>query len=467
MYRSLQKTSSIVPKAGLLLTIALLPCSVSAQVPGASQPVLTLDEAIQTAIHNSKPLQATAGQIALQHGVVEERRTGFNPTLNSRFNVTRYDQGTTASLGPQTVTLAEQTQREIGVTSTLPLDISGQIQMAVGQAKLEEFAICFGYNITRNELIARVKADYYTVLRSQALVEVAENDLKNAQERLHVAEAKFKVGVSAQFDVLRAQTDAASAQEALIQTRNNVSLALTQMQRTLGIMQSAPMTVEQVTFDQTDISDAETYQKEAITNRPERLQALLEIRAAELGVKLARRSSMPDLSLSTGYSYLPDAGGFSPRTNNWQMGVTLRIPLFDGGVSRAKAHQAHQSVDLARTDLKNTEEQVLLETQQAYLNLLTTRERIPVAEAALTQARESYRLAAVRFQTGVTAIPGGSPLVEITDAQAALTRAQTDLVNVRYDYLNARAALDRALGRYGYGEEPGFSKTSKLLSKLH
>ena len=54
------------------------------------------------------------------------------------------------------------------------------------------------------------------------------------------------------------------------------------------------------------------------------------------------------------------------------------------------------------------------------------------------------------------------PLVEVTDAQAALTRAQTELVNARYDRLNAQAALDRAVGRYGYGEKPGLATPAAL-----
>lgn len=426
---------------------------------------LPLDEAVRVALQNSKPLQSAAQRVALQNGVVEERRVGFNPSLKNRFSITRYDEGSTANLNGQSITLAKQTQSESYLTAALPLDISGQIANAVSQAQLERLASQLGYNATRNDLVTQVKSDYYAVLRREAYVEVAEGNLTNAEERLRITESKAKSGVVAKFDVTRARTDVASAREALIQATNNVRLSYAQLRRTLGIDQVTPFSAEKVIFEPPAVDEEGTLQKEAASNRPELLAAQVEIQAAERGIKLARRSSDPEVELSIGYAHLPDAGGFSPRTNTWQAGATVRVALFDGGVSKARVHQARQNVELARTSLKNTKEQVSLEAQQAYLSALTAQERIPVAEAALTEAKESYRLAEVRFRTGVSAAPGGSPLLELNDAQTALTRAQTDLVNAQYDLLNARTALDRALGRYGYGEKPGVASPTAVKVK--
>src|SRR5205085_8880780 len=115
----------------------------------------------------------------------------------------------------QAVALAKQTQSESYLTGALPVDISGQIAAAVSQAQLERLSAQLGYNATRNDLITRVKSDYYAVLRREAFVEVAEGDLSNAEERLRITESKAKSGVVARFDVTRARTDVASAKEAL------------------------------------------------------------------------------------------------------------------------------------------------------------------------------------------------------------------------------------------------------------
>src|SRR5262245_55524033 len=107
-----------------------------------SKPVqtLTMDDAIRTAIQNSKPLRAAAQQVSLQHGVVAERKAGFNPAITASATVTQFDEATTAQLGGNTLTLQKDTQNEVGVSASLPLDISGQIQTAVSQAHLEEIS---------------------------------------------------------------------------------------------------------------------------------------------------------------------------------------------------------------------------------------------------------------------------------------------------------------------------------------
>jgi len=78
--------------------------------------------------------------------------------------------------------------------------------------------------------------------------------------------------------------------------------------------------------------------------------------------------------------------------------------------------------------------------RQAYLNLQDAQKRLEVARKGLEQATEALRLARVRFEAGV------SPQLEISDAELAFTQAQTNLVNAQFDYLDAYAALLRAIG---------------------
>src|SRR5262249_7519344 len=180
------------------------------------------------------------------------------------------------------------------------------IQAAVSQAQLEEISARLGYNAARNNLVASVKADYHAVLRASSLVEVAQSDLANAEQRLSTAEAKLRKGVIPNFDVIRAQTDVAAAKENLIQARSNVELALAQLRRTLGLDQTSMIDVTPLdTRSPTDYFEAALF-AEAKRARPEILQADTEIKASERGIKLARSSYEPTLALSFGYAYTPD-----------------------------------------------------------------------------------------------------------------------------------------------------------------
>lgn len=426
--------------------------------PGSRPPArtLTLEEAVQVALRNSKALRSAAEEVRRARGVVNENRAGFLPSLGADATFTRLDEGSTAVIPagpgqpPLTVPIVRQDQKSVGIAAELPIDITGQIRAAVDAAEFQEIATRLHYNSVRNQVVLDVKNAYYDVLRAKALVRVAEQALKNAQDREATAQAYLRAGTGTRFDVLRAQTEVADAQQKLIAARNGVNLAIASLNNVLNIDQNTPL--ETVETSQTPIPSVDLDQSlaEAYEKRPEALQADAQIRAAQKGILLARRSSEPTLRLSWNFSYTPDAGGFAPKTTTWAAIATVRIPLFDQGLSRARNQQAQADLNVARIAKQQVLDGIALEVRQAYLALVEAQERLKVTTAGLVQAEEQYRLAQVRYKAGVTLTPGASPLLEISDAQTALTQAQTNQVNAQYDVQNARARLERALGLYAY-----------------
>lgn len=203
-------------------------------------------------------------------------------------------------------------------------------------------------------------------------------------------------------------------------------------------------------------SDFDAVLREGMQSRPEILESDAQLAAARKGIQLARRSSQPSLSASLGYSYDPTAAGFS-RTNEGRVGLNLNVPIFDGGLARARRQEAEGDVASAQVNRRQAVDQVQLEIQQAYLNLVQARDRVAVATVGLAQAHEASRLAQVRYNAGVSQQIGVSPILEISSAQVSLTQAQSSLVTALYDYNTARAQLDRATGRYSWTPDaPGY-----------
>ena len=129
------------------------------------------------------------------------------------------------------------------------------------------------------------------------------------------------------------------------------------------------------------------------------------------------------------------------------------VPIFDGGVASARRREAQGGLADAEILKRQAIDQVTLEAEQAYLALNEARQRIDVANQSLNEANEAFGLAKVRYMAGVSAHAGISPLLELSDAQSALTLAESNQVNALYDYNSASARLDRALGRYA--KQPG------------
>jgi outer membrane protein TolC len=191
--------------------------------------------------------------------------------------------------------------------------------------------------------------------------------------------------------------------------------------------------------------------------RPEILEADATIAANKKGIALARRSQLPTLGVNVSGLYNPNASGFAPRTTTAQAVISLSLPIFDGGVTRARVQEARADVATAETNRRQAVDLVALEVRTAYLLLVQSRDRVAVANQALAQAQEAFRLARVRYNAGISAQAGISPLLEVSDAQAALTQAENNRVNALYDYNNSRARLDKAAGRSSFvNRGPGY-----------
>ncbi len=434
---------------------------------------LTLDQAIRISLVTNHSLALSEANLLVAQGKTSEAFTVMNPTLGSALDFIRINdsvenktlisdnpQNFNKPIGAEIVNQNVQ-QKLVGVTAQLPIDISGNIRTATQQAKLQEQAYRLDVDRTRNQIVSEVKGAFFDVLRAQALVRVAKEDLKDTQDRLKDAQSKFDARVVTKFDVLRGQTDVAAAQQNVIVAKNRFQTNLGVLNLVIGIQVTTPLAVtdEGAVIQPGPKANAPQSMgnlgaefdedlKEALSQRPEIKEAATSIEAAKKGVTLARRSELPGLNLSWSYLYAPNAGGTTPLVHTWAAQALFSVPIFDGGLARARRREALCTLEGAQTVQRQAIDQVTLEVEQAYLSVEEARERIEVASASLTEAREAFKLAQVRYLAGVSARAGISPLLELSDAQTALTLAESNQVNALYDFNSANARLDRAMGRY-------------------
>src|SRR2546425_47237 len=148
------------------------------------------------------------------------------------------------------------------------------------------------------------------------------------------------------------------------------------------------------------------------------------------------RSFFPDISGNGTY------GGSQPQLNEgWTLGLNLSWSLFDGGNRVAKYQEAKANLEGARQRVKSTELDIIQNVEQAEIAVEEAQERIQAAQALVASAQENFRLAQGRFDAGVGTI------LDLTDAQLALTQAQNTEAQALSDYRIALARLDRAVGR--------------------
>jgi outer membrane protein len=165
-----------------------------------------------------------------------------------------------------------------------------------------------------------------------------------------------------------------------------------------------------------------------------------QIKIQAENIKIALAGYQPTIDGHAGYlfrnSRLTD--DIEDVVDGWFFGFTGTWNIFDGGATYGRVKQARAQLESAKVTYDDSVQQVVLEVQQAYANLVTQRETIRSQQKNVEQANEALRLANERLAAGA-----GTQL-EVLDARVALTRAQSTEVLARGDYNIAMAELNRS-----------------------
>lgn len=296
-----------------------------------------------------------------------------------------------------------------------------------------------------------VKTQYFTLLLSKRLVQVNLAALDRAEVNLRSAQGFFQVGTQPKSFVTRAEVDVANGRVNVIRAQNAVNLARVALNTAMGIAINAPTEVKDLLAYQPFPTNRDLLVSEALGSRPEYRQVKAQADAADASVRQTFRDFFPNLFGSGTYGVAGVTGvpandsratsGFIDSGNQWNVGLTLSWSIFDGGGKIARYKEAKANLEAAQARVRDTELQIWQNVEQSYLNLGEAEERIGAAQKAVESAEENYLLARGRFDAGVANI------IELTDAQLALTQAQSDQAQALSDYRIGIARLERALGR--------------------
>ena len=429
------------PPAGPLPPLPPPPPDLSAPLPSAPG-ALTLDAAIAQALTNQPEIQARLKDYDAARFRVDEALSALLPQITGVASTTK-SQAVIVQTTPSTgVTSVFTSNREFQQTFNTQLQFSqvlfdfGQNGAAVQAARKTADAALSDYANQRLQVSDTVKEAYTNINLARHLTAVAQQSLERAQLNLESARGFFETGAQAFFTVTRAEVDVANAQVALIQARNAEDIARVALNTVMGIAVDAPTEVEDnLIFEPVSLDPAPLHAA-ALAQRPEYRQAKLRSDAFRATVTQMERSFLPTI---TGNSFI---GGFTTSLNRaWSATLAMTWPLFDGGNTIAKLREAKANLGAADLRIKQTALTIAQQVEQARVNVREAAQRIDAAKIAVASARENYRLAQGRFEVRVGTI------IELTDAQLALTQAQQTQAQALADYRIGLARLDLAVGR--------------------
>ncbi len=409
----------------------------------------TLREALAEAYRTNPTLQAARSQLRATDENVPIEKADGRPSVTGQAALTEYvKQSSTSVFTPDRALTA-------GVDLGVPLYSGGSVKNSIRAAEVRVQAGRADLRGTESAIFSQVVAAYMDVLRSEALVGLSANQVDVLEVNLQATSDRFEIGDLTRTDVAQSQSrlalargDLRSAQAGLIQARENY----------IQLVGSPPGQLEPPPPLPNLPSDPRSAVDIALENNPDLIGARERAKAAGYDIDVVGASRLPRISAFAGYDYQNYLGSLpgspldptdpnSPIVGNPQTGtassagITLSIPLFQGGRPAALQRQAQARASAALDQVIATERDVIAQVRGAYASYSAALAIIDSSREAVAAAELS--LEGVRAENSI----GNRTVLDVLNAEQELLFARVDLVTARRNAYVAGFSLLAAMGR--------------------
>ena len=397
---------------------------------------LTLDFAVKLALEHHPSLRIAEADALSARAALTRAQSGYYPSLNLSGSLSRSEAPQSLPTG---IASGTRTANSYGASLQLQQTIYdfGRTRSNVRSARQSQASVAAGDNGLLQDLILNVQVAYFELWQAQAAERVSEEAVARAEDHLRQIREFFRVGRRAQFDVTRAEVDAADAGVKLIQARNQTRLAKLQLETAMGIHPAAEYALAEPPAMEPGSFTLVTACAIADTTRPELISARARLLALQALVSANRARRYPSLAAVGSLGYSDSEFPLKRRVSG---GVSLGLPLFLGFDLSAQIEQARASAAAADATLALEREAVMVEVEREYLSVNEAHERRGAVEKLVAAAGESLNLAERQYAAGVASI------IDVTDARVVLSSARLALIQAVTDYHIAHARLLRAMG---------------------
>jgi len=422
-------------------------------VIGSAQDAGNLDLAatINAALAANLGLKQAEAEVQAAKEVEKARTTDFLPTLSTRYGYIRRDQPTTQSLyvpPGRLVDVLVNPEDEYNFVTTFSQPIF------TGFALLKQYKIAsLGLNVaeikqklTRQNIILDAKNAYYSILKTQKLLDVAQITVKQIAAQKDVAENMYQVGMSPLNDLLQSQVQLANAKQGMITAQNNLAIAKSQFNTLLIRPVNAPVSIVDILDYQPFDYGIEYCLAQAAENRLELDVADLEVQISQKDYELSQRNFYPTVNLEGNYyrrgtDWDVNGGEGIGDTEFWDIRATATWNFWEWGRTTYGVREKLQRLSQAKYRQEQVGVDINQEVQQSYLKTREAEENIAAIETAIEQAKENLRITEERYKEQV------STITDVLVAQTLYTQTMTNYYNALYDYKIAKAVLYRAIGQ--------------------
>ena len=399
---------------------------------------LNLTDTILLAFKNNKDIQIQEREITIAGADILYATSAFLPQINLQGTYTHNDK----VLAPANIFSGYNNDNLVNLAFSESVYNGGFNIANLKQAKLS-------LNVQQETLRAKkldVEFDarrlYYGLLLAYETERIAKDALEQAIAHYEDVRQMYKQGTASRFDMLQSGVQVSLLEPEVVKAKNDIEALKADLNKLLSRNVDVPMqTKEKLSYSLIEIKEDE-FLKIAYLERPELKLKSLGVDIDKWGIQMAKSGYRPQMDILAGYSYRSNNLGnmFNESHRNWNAGISVNIPIFEGFSTKAKVDSAKARFAQAKLSKDNLVDQIAVDVRKACLGLKESEAIIKSQKDNIGQAREALRIAEVSYANGVAIN------LDVLDAQVSLAQIQRNLASGIYDYLMARAFLDRSIG---------------------
>jgi outer membrane protein len=418
----------------LLIAFSLVGLQVTAQ---EKRPI-TLNEAIDLGIKNSKQLKNSQAKIEESTAVLKE-------ALNAQLP----DAKLSASylwLSSANVDMKVKSSKAgyAIANASVPVFAGGRIRYGIEASRFLAQATKLDADNDKEEVIQNTIEAFINLYKAKASVSLVQENLAEAQQRVKDFSNLEKNGLLARNDLLSAQLQASNFELGLLDAENNWKLANVSMNIMLGLQENLELVPDSAMIDQSfSVKTLDEYLQTAYTNRKDLAALDLRKKASESSIKSAKGDYYPSLAVSGGY-IAADIPEVISITNALNIGVGVSYNIGSLWKTKAKVQQAEARAKQAEIGESQLNDNIRLDVNHAYLNFLSSQKKIEVYEKAVEQAVENYRIVKNKYNNS---------LETTTDLLDANTKQLLERMNLIFAKADAVVSYNKLLQAAGLLEE--------------
>lgn len=418
-------------------------------VPTVAPSAQTLQDALVEAYMRNPDLAAEQAALRAKDTRVPQARAGFYPNLSATLQRqwTRGD-GKSAfvfpsepgvDLEPYEEILETQDANSTIATLTLKQNIYAGGGTSAALAKAETQVRAGRANLLSVEQTVLLNATdaYVATWRDRRLMDEASLNLERMSSQLTATRRRLELGEVARTDLAQAEAARARAQADSDQASANLAASEATYERVIG-----PITTS--LDDPHAILDLPRRLEDAyrmVEANPDVARATMDLAAARADVDVASAGLLPSIDLAGQLNYSDDPNPTYVHQKSAQVGITLTVPLFQGGSVTAKVREANQTVQQRKSQLDSVSDQIRQEVRKSWTAIVAARSAV-----------ESYRLEADSNALALQGVEregslGLRTVLDILNAQYALFQSRANLFRAQADAVNASYKLKAAVGQ--------------------